>query len=224
MGTIFMNYVGNVTSDIWVVLGVITTLVFSIIGIIYSHLANKKSDLALSVQNFESHFETVVSISFEMWERIEIAATKKSLLCEGNGWNAEYKYLYAFKCHFFVGDESVKSGVKSSFLKEFIVSFYQWGSMILNLYAMVNSSRLEDNEKDQRNKTISLLMSIDQRRLLYIWCILAKRESTKGFNVAESISNDDGTKGVFHASKMWLDEKGWHIHLMNLHKKYDLKD
>lgn len=205
-------------------------VVISIVSVALSYLANKKSDLALSAQNFESHFETIIETSISLWGRVEKLSDKNFFLDNETSksnisyWSCEMRYLHFFKKEFFKKEKKYSYEIKEIFLKEFITLFYQWGSTILHLYGMIDSSQLKKNEKEQRKRTINRLMSIHQIRLLYIWCVLSKKTNDIGFKAADSLEDDNGNKEVFLNTREWLTKNGWYHELIHINDNYNLKN
>lgn len=86
---------------------------------------------------------------------------------------------------------------------------YAWGAMFLHLHEMIDNSSLSDEEKMLRSKTVNNLLSVNQRRLLYLWCLLSGRNNNNIFKKIESVENSDGTQGVFAKTREWLKENSW---------------
>lgn len=76
------------SSEIWV--GVIS-IVLSLVALYTSFQTSKK-------QNFESHFETCISIFCSLWLPIEDSAKNNKILgpSNGNSWTGDIKYMNYF--------------------------------------------------------------------------------------------------------------------------------
>lgn len=189
---------------------------------------------SIRIQSFESHFETIVTLFVSQWERIEKYAINNTCLRTGNNWSADFKYLDYFLMHIFQEDirnvyhyhENPKEMTQESpmyfnliFLDEFVMQFHQFGATFLHLYAMLANSHLAKEEKIEREKTISNLLNIYQRRLLYFWCVLSNKESDPEFIILGKVQNADETKGFFYPTQLWLKEKSCEKRLLEWKKK-----
>lgn len=190
------------SSQIWV--GV-TSIILSLIALYTSFQTSKK-------QNFESHFETCISIFCSLWLPIENSAKNNKILESSNGgnWTGDIKYIKFFIIFLNQKKLSEKNII---LLKDFVMVAYAWGAMFLHLHEMIYNSSLSDEEKMLRSKTVNNLLSVNQRRLLYLWCLFSGKNNNNVFKKIESVKNSDGTQGVFAKTREWIKENSWEIFL-----------
>lgn len=199
--------------------------ILAFLSFIVASFALWKSRKSVRIQNFESYFETIVTLFVSQWDRIEKHAIENPFLEKGNSWPADFRYLdyfmryilperddRIFNRYIASGEITIKESsqnVNLNFLDEFVMRFYQFGATFLHLYAMIENSPLAKEEKIERGKTISNLLSVHQRRLLYFWCVLANKESDPTFKMLEEVQNSNKTKGFFYHTQLWLKERSW---------------
>lgn len=163
-------------------------------------------------QNFESHFETCLSVFCSLWLPVADSANNNKILCSSNGnsWTGDIKYM-----HYFINLFKSKKLLEENIilLEDFVMIAYAWGSMFLHLHEMIDNSSLSNEEKMLRSKTVNNLLSVNQRRLLYFWCLLSERNNNNIFKKIESVKNSDGTQGVFAKTREWLKENSWETFL-----------
>lgn len=187
-------------------------IMIAIISICLSVLALYISFQTGKKQNFESHFETCLSVFCSLWLPIEDSAKNNKILgpSNGNSWTGDIIYMNYFINLFKTKDLSKGNII---ILEDFVMIAYAWGSMFLHLHEMIDNSSLSDEEKMLRSKTVNNLLSVNQRRLLYLWCLLSVKNNNSVFKKIESVENSDGTQGVFAKTREWLKENSWEIFL-----------